>query len=284
MADPNAPLQAHIDAVAPPGTAAYLALLFCPGAGRQAVGALLALSHELDALGGKNPETAAFRLNWWAEELERLGNGRPSHPITRELLACGLNDERAMGRLSDRFVAASSDVAGTTHADLEALEAHLERGHGATQWLVARALDSDPDDFPGYAADLGVALGLCRTLATAPRDGAAGRVPLPAALLEAHGVTLTELKGNTGSTPLRALAERLAERIDDRLDRAGHALPVAERPRQRAGLVLGALHRRVAHRLTTEPPDRWLATLQLGGPAALWTAWRTARRAARGKL
>ncbi len=284
MPDASDPLQAHIDAVAPPGTAAYLALLFGPEAGRRPVGALLALSHELDALGGRNPETAAFRLNWWAEELERLGHGRPSHPVTRELAACGLNDEAAMQRLSERFMAASSDVAGTAHADLDALERHLERGQGATQWLVARALGSDPDTTGDYSAGLGRALGLCRALATAPRDSASGHVLLPATVLGAHGVTADDLLGDRPTAGLRSLAGELSTRVCELLDRAADALPAVERPRQRVGLVLGALHRRTAARLATESPDRWLAALQLGGPAALWTAWRTARRASRGKL
>ncbi|MES2212618.1 MAG: squalene/phytoene synthase family protein, partial [Pseudomonadota bacterium] len=72
----------------PPGCDWYYSLLKTTEAQQEAVAALLALNHALytAATAQKDPSIAHKKLAWWDEELKRLFNGTPTHPITQALL------------------------------------------------------------------------------------------------------------------------------------------------------------------------------------------------------
>ena len=93
MADP-AIADYCIDKAAGPGSDLYYALLFTDRRGKAGGIGLGALSRELTDVIAECAEPAVARLKfrWWQEEIGRLYQRRPRHPVTRHWLAGGLMD------------------------------------------------------------------------------------------------------------------------------------------------------------------------------------------------
>lgn len=81
---PEAALDYCRQRIAVPGTAPYYAARFAARGDEPAVLGLLTLADELQGLAwSRETEVATVRLQWWREEMQRLWNGSPRHPISR---------------------------------------------------------------------------------------------------------------------------------------------------------------------------------------------------------
>ncbi len=267
---------------APAGSARYYALLFAPDDVRAALTALYAFDAEIRA--AVHPETehaaAHLKLAWWNEEIERLARRRPLHPIGRALLAAAEPLGLEIKELADYLVAAGHDLSARPIVDEDEFTGYLQRGGGLLQQLAARFAQPSLDrrsDTRRFGAALGRGLRLLEILRSVHADAAAGRVRLPQSRLRASDVTTAQLAADSPSPQALALLDACATQaqslITDALD-----LRLVDRPRQRAGIVLGALglaalkrmrNRRFAARASTSD----------GAFAHLWRAWRAARSA-----
>ncbi|RMH11383.1 MAG: squalene synthase HpnD, partial [Gammaproteobacteria bacterium] len=70
------------------GSSFYYSFLLLPEARRKAITALYAYCREVDDVVDecREPQVALVKLNWWREEVARLFQRRPRHPVTRALL------------------------------------------------------------------------------------------------------------------------------------------------------------------------------------------------------
>ncbi len=193
------------------------------------------------------PEVAATKLAWWRDEIQRLRQARPVHPIGRYLLAS---------------VTATPD---DWEPLVRAIDAAARQAGGAM-------LDTAADRIEHADALIGGPLRVAATLAekAVRRDVEPTARALEActrAIATGEFLTLTAAGAPDQADALRAAARREYVAAVD-------ALPTVARARYRGLLVLAVLE---AHHLSTGRSD---ATM----PARLsdlCLAWRTARRAAR---
>jgi phytoene synthase len=278
--DPRSLEQTFRERAAPPGSPRYFALLFAPADIRPGLAALYAFDAEVRAAVHPDREHAAahLKLAWWAEEIERIGRGAPLHPISRALCTAVQPLGLDLSCLSDYLLAARHDLAGLPIADDEELAAYCQRSGGLLQQLGA-LLAQPSADRRGEARRFGGALGrglrLAELLRTHRTDLQAGRVRFAQSRLRRHDVSPAELLAAVPPARAIALLDELAAQAATLLSQAT-AQPLADRSRQRAGLVLADLAlvtlrrmraSRFAPRSLLEPP----AVLQL------WRAWQTAR-------
>jgi hypothetical protein len=235
---------------APPGSSRHLAWLFSAPAARAPLLGIFALLAEWRATLQADiaPEVAATKLAWWRDEIQRLRQARPVHPIGRYLLAS--------------VTAMPSDWAPLERA----IEAAARQAGGAVQGTAADRADHAD-------ALIGGPLRVAATLGVAARDRAAD----PAVrALEActRAIAAGELLAPTAAAgePVHAGALRAAARRE--YVAAVDALPPVARARYRGLLVLAVLE---AHHLSTDRPG----TTMPARLSDLFLAWRTARRAAR---
>ncbi|MDQ6646885.1 MAG: phytoene synthase, partial [Pseudomonadota bacterium] len=154
LAEQSAVLQGFIDKWLAVQPQQRVALVFVDG--RQYPGhvALAALEQELlgAAYGIREPQVAAAKLNWWAEELTGAASSGGRHPLTQVLF----DDERAHAMPTDRWVgpvlaamaqleqgtaadfAAQMDAASPLHGALAALETAWWYGAEASFARAAR--------------------------------------------------------------------------------------------------------------------------------------------------
>jgi phytoene synthase len=280
--DPRTLEQTFRERAAPEGSARYYALLFAPGDLRPALAALYAFEAELRA--AVHPATghsaAHLKLAWWAEEVERIVRGAPLHPIGRTLCAAAHAVNVDLACLNDTLAAAHHDLAGRPIADQEELLAYCQRSGGLAQQLAACLAQPSADrraEVRRFGGALGRGLRLADLLRNHAGDLQAGRSRLPEELLRKHRVAPDEFLTAAPSPGAVALLDELAASATALLTEAV-ALPLADRARQRAGLVLAELALVSVRRMRAA---RFAPASLIDPPALaqLWRAWRTARKA-----
>jgi 15-cis-phytoene synthase len=268
---------------APPGSPLWYALLFTPEPRREALTALLELHASVleSARQPSDPGVALARLRWWRVELAGFGQGREQHPATRVLRAAEPAGVVQAEYLLEFVDAAETELQEAPCRNYAELALYCYRSGGVLHEMLAGLMGlSDPGrerDVRRYAQRLGTGVRLVEIITEFASDLAAGRRLLPRDWIAETGAS--EQLGTNGEVDaaLAACLDRLAGEARLALDEAEALLPPAERPRQRPGLVLAALHRRhlaKLHGANFNPRAR------PGNLANLWTAWRAARRSA----
>ncbi len=244
--------------------------------------ALAALEQELlgAAYGIREPQVAAVKLNWWAEELAGAAQSGGRHPLTQVLF----DDERAHALPVERWLApvraAITQLEDGTPADFAAQLAAAQPLHGALAALET-AWWFGPQASPERAARVAVLAHLLHALRRLHDDAERDRLPLPMTRLARFELARSALRTRSEARDL-AIRAQLADLAAawDEASRLPGPLGVfrALEARQDARLV------RVAQKA-----DDPLAMLQnglhgggFGNTLAAWNAARRWRRAAVG--
>lgn len=190
-----------------------IALVFVDGRRYPGHVALAALEQELlaAAYGIREPQVAAAKLNWWAEELAGAAAGGGRHPLSQVLF----DDERAHAIPTDRWVApvlaAMAQLEQGTATDfLGQLQAATPL-HGAlaaleTAWWYGPAVSS------ARAARVAVLNHLLYSLLRLQQDVERDRLALPMARLARHGLSRAQLR-----SPSPARQQAVKAQLDDLL-------------------------------------------------------------------
>ena len=266
----------------PPGSPRHLAVLFTAPEARASLGALYAFEAELRRITASDSHEAAHaRLQWWRGELERLFEGRPSHPIAAALQPLKNLAGADLTLLRELLVAADLDLARFTYSSWKELDAYCFRSSGALQLLVAivvaegRSLTEQEHRF---ARQLGAGVRQAEILRDLITDFARGRLYAPLDELATAGIDAVAL----ARSPTDGAAAQFLADWRGRVRAALQSLPSlldapALRRAQRHGLVLASMHVRLIERLDgPESPNSRRFDLEPLG--RLWTAWRTAVR------
>ncbi|HEY4294254.1 squalene/phytoene synthase family protein [Luteibacter sp.] len=240
--------------------------------------ALAALEQELiaSAYGIREPQVAAAKLQWWAEELSGAAASGGRHPLTQALFA----SERAraipatfwlapvLAAMAQLEQGTASDFAAQVGASrgLHAALAALENA-----WWFGEAAPTES------AARIATLSHLVFALSRLELDAERERLPLPMARLARHGLSRGQLKDDS---PARreALREQLAE-LAGSLRKAlalGEPLSTFRGLEGRTALSTASAAARAA-----EPLAELHRRQSRSGPATAVRAWLSARHAAR---
>jgi phytoene/squalene synthetase len=111
----------------------YLAWLYSPAAQQPVLAKLCEIESEIagSLRPGIDHHVAHARLQWWQEECERSAQGRPVHPLTRDLVkaygAAAARQPSPLAGLSGFVDTAIWDLAGATFETRKELTAYCER-------------------------------------------------------------------------------------------------------------------------------------------------------------
>ena len=274
-AESSGPLQSYVDKWLAVQPRQRIALAFVDGARYPGHIALAALEQELlsAAYGIREPQVAAVKLNWWAEELSGAAASGGRHPLTQVLF----DDERAQRVPAERWLApvlaGMAQLEEGTAADFEAQLAAGGQLHGAlaaleTAWWYGEAASSDK------AARVATLSHLLFALLRVEEDADRDRLPLPMARMARYGLSRTDLRKDTPAREqaLRAQLGELAAAWRDGAQLPG-PLSVFRALESDTGR---ALARRAAK--ATDPLATLRAGLSRSGFGTAWQAWRAARQ------
>ena len=268
---------------APEGSSGYYALLFAPAAARDGLAALAAYRAEVLEIPHEvsDPGVGAVKLNWWQEEIERLGQGEPRHPITQALLPAVHTHDLPLTGLGEVIEAARMDLEYGHYPTLRELTLYCHRAGGAVADLAWRLSGASGSDAAPFAHDLSMGLELTRMIRHLRRDLRAGRVYIPEDELQMAGLDADTLLRGEQDEARQALLARQARRARRFLDNAIARLPASARGGQVHGLILAVLYRQLLDRLAADGYPVLERRHHLTPMRKLWLAWRTARRPGR---
>jgi len=279
MGSPLRPLEEPYRSRAlPAGTARHWSWLFAAQASREPLLGIYALLAEWRALmdPGTEAGVARLKLAWWLEEMQRLTEGSPVHPIGRYLAALPRAATADFAPLRIAVEAAAREIAGAPLEHGGELAAHSEALRGGPLMVAARLAGEpqQPDqDLRGCIAALASAEYLAGAIADYRREARAGRVAFPLDELLAAGIENDDLAAAVAPDHLQSYLDGVRRRAAQFFASAADLLPRGNRAPLRHLLVLAALG--VKHLNSRRPPADANFRLQ-----DLYLAWRTARRAA----
>ncbi len=255
-----------------------LAWLYSSAPQRRAITALTALEGEIGASlrPGLDHQVAHTRLAWWREELTRTTQGRPTHPLTRELSALfaplGAEPPEGLAGLVDTAV---WDLSCATFDTRRELTAYCERWSAAViAPLVRLAL-------PGSAAAPAQALGMnlreIDLLLTLAPDARAGRLRVPLNELERAHVPPESLAQPPWPPALAGLLRDRHRELRAALDGSVDAL-APEARRALRGLIVWVTMACTASARAEDRLPRASGPRDHHAPLDGWRAWRAARR------
>jgi phytoene synthase len=233
------------------GSSFYYSFLFLDPARRQAITALYAFCREVDDVVDEchDPALAYTKLDWWRQEIDRVFDETPTHPVGLALQEICGPFGLARERLLEVIDGMSMDLHGRRYADFPALQDYCYHVASVVGLLSASIFGaSDPRTFE-YAHDLGIAFQLTNIIRDVGEDARRGRIYLPIDEMQRFGVPEADIFAARTSDNFRSLMAFQAERAEAFYDQAFAKLPAADRKNQRPGLVMAAIYRALLHEI-----------------------------------
>src|SRR3990172_6493587 len=156
----------------------YYAFLFLPKAQREALYAVYAFARLADDAVdlAPSPEAAAQQLRHWRDELARTFAGRPTHPVTTQLL--GVAEQfRIPHHYFDLLLdGVEMDLTRTRYATFEQLSGYCYRVASVVGLICIEIFGYRTPATKDYAVAQGMAFQLTNILRDIPSDAASGRI------------------------------------------------------------------------------------------------------------
>ena len=268
----------------------YLAWLYSPVSQQPVFAKLCEIESEIagSLRPGIDHHVAHARLQWWREECERCAQGRPVHPLTRELVkAYGTvpgGQPSPLAGISGFVDTAVWDLAGATFETRKELTAYCDRW--AAAMFETAAGQGAAGEVPGDGSRwrvLGAAVREIELLADLAREAHVGRLRVPLDELERAGVEVKSLAKPPWPAPLVTLVRERHEALRATLGECLAALGREQQREFRGLLVWVALTWKQSARGQRALPNT-ISPRRYHAFADGWLAWRAARRAAAGNL
>ncbi len=265
------------DRAAPAGSSLYYAGLFHPLPQRRALHACFAFLEELrrDLASATDPTPAGRRLLWWREELEAPRMAASRHPLMVELRTLPVPHAEIAGCLEPGIVAGLEELAGWRPESTAQWRTHCHALHAGVWQLAARACSTAAnvavtDHIGALAARSGQ---MQHLLELAPRT-AAGRCPLPRALLQSHGLDLTTGAGLLSNPRLRAAIKATLSDLNEGLLQCAGPGTESFRDLPLFCRVLHLINLTLCRQLLRQPERLLNDRVALTPLRKLWIAWR----------
>jgi phytoene synthase len=273
-------------------SASNLALAFCllPKAKRQAMCALYAFCREVDDVADEEAVPAERRreeLSRWRADVRLACVGKaPEFEVNRELQPFISQYHLPFDYFDELIRGCEMDLEIKRYDDFAGLEEYCYRVASVVGLLSIQIFRYRDPRCRDYAVYLGKALQLTNILRDVRTDAERGRIYLPLAELERHGVAPAEILGFQYSERYARLAEAVAGEARKYYGLARATLPEADRRNMIAAELMGSVYWRLLSQLERQRFDVFGARpvrLSKGHKALLifgaW--WRLAVGAAR---
>lgn len=259
------------------GSSFYYSFLFLPPERRRAIVALYAYCREVDDVVDEvsDPGVARTKLAWWREEVARIYDGTPTHPVGQALAPVVRNFALDRGHLLEILDGMAMDLDYNRYPDFPTLEVYCHRVAGVVGLLSARIFGYSDARTLDYARNLGIAFQLTNIVRDVGEDVRRNRIYIPLDELTRFGLTTDDLIGLQEDARFARLIEFQISRAQARYDHAFALLPPADRRPQRPGLVMAAIYRTLLTEIEREGGKVLNRRIALTPLRKLWLAWKT---------
>ena len=246
------------DKAAKSGSSFYYSFLFLPPDKRQAITALYAFCREVDDVVDEchDPQLAQTTVGWWRDEVDRIYDGAPTHPVGQALREVVPAYDLPREQLQEIIDGMEMDLDHVRYDDFRGLQLYCYRAESVVGLLAARIFGFEDRQTLKYAHDLGIALQLTNIIRDVGEDARRGRIYLPVEELQRFNVPAEELFEARHSERFVELMRFQAQRAYGFYDQAMAQLPDVDRKNQRPGLVMAAIYRTLLDEIVRD--DFWV--------------------------
>jgi len=229
-----------VQSINQPGSTFYYSYRLLNANDQNVLAALFELQYELKALTRiKSEKTVAYtKLHWWNEEIVRLQQQKPRHPITKTLAPTSFAAEN-IALLESLLVAAKMDLDYDSYPDYLTLCQYLDQSQGSVIQAATIVCGAKQTEFGTY---LGRATAMTRYLQNLAQDIANGMLYLPLSDLKTHQLRPEDLGMPAASAQTHELCQLYAQRADESFSKAYASLDSQVVNQQTSNLVFGNLH------------------------------------------
>ncbi|MDR0736906.1 MAG: presqualene diphosphate synthase HpnD, partial [Zoogloeaceae bacterium] len=185
---------------------------------------------------------AAIKLAWWREEIERVHNGRPLHPVGLALQEAGRAFDLSAGYLLEIIDGMQMDLQTTRYPDFAQLSRYCYRVASVVGLLSVEIFGYRNRATLDYARDLGMALQLTNILRDIGEDARRGRIYIPEDELQRFSVSAEDILQGRYSENFTCLMRFQKDRAESYYVRALAQLSPIDRKSQRPGLIMATLY------------------------------------------
>ena len=242
------------DKAAKSGSSFYYSFMFLPAERRQAITALYAFCREVDDVVDEchDLSLAQTKLEWWRQEVGRVYNGTPTHPVGLALKDVIKGFRLPQEQLLEIIDGMAMDLSQTRYLDFKGLQLYCYRVASVVGLLAAEIFGYQDRQTLKYAHDLGLAFQLTNIIRDVGEDARRGRIYLPIEDLQRFEVPAKDLLEARYSDAFRELMAFQAERAEKFYDQAFAQLPAIDRKAQRPGLVMAAIYRTLLREIAAD--------------------------------
>lgn len=268
------------DKAARSGSSFYYSFLFLPSEQRRAITALYAFCREVDDAvdGVVEPEVARAKLSWWRDEVGRLFEGTPQHPVARALVEPVRRYDLPREHFSEIIDGMEMDLDYDSYPTFKELSLYCHRVASMVGLMSAEIFGYRNRHTLKYAHNLGTAFQLTNIIRDVREDAQRGRVYIPLDELKRFGVGIADIMGARTTEPIRRLLRFQADRARDYYRRAFEQLPDEDRYAQRSGLAMAAIYLATLQEIDRDGYDVLERRTSLTPIRKLWLAWKTVRQ------
>jgi phytoene synthase len=278
------PEQYCQDKAAQSGSSFYYSFLFLPETRRKAIIALYAFCREVDDVTDDNitEDISRVKLQWWRDEISRLFQGTPQHPVTRALHKSIEQFDLPQEYFLEIIDGMEMDLEQQRYPSFKALSLYCYRVASVVGLLSAEIFGYQDRQTLKYARDLGMAFQLTNILRDVGEDARRGRIYLPQEDLQQFGVREQDLLQGRETPEFYQLMTFQAQRARDYYQRAMSHLPETDRYAQRAGLIMSAIYQNLLDEIERDGFHTLTHRIGLTPLRKIWlavsTLWREKRR------
>lgn len=233
------------DKAAASGSSFYYSFMFLPPERRQAITALYAFCREVDDVVDEchDVSLAQTKLEWWRQEIARVFDGTPTHPVGHALKDILARFNLPREQLLEIIDGMAMDLQQTRYLDFKGLQLYCYRVASVVGLLAAEIFGYTDRQTQKYAHDLGMAFQLTNIIRDVGEDARRGRIYLPIEDLQRFEVPAKDILEARYTDNFRRLMQFQYERAQHFYDQAFAQLPKVDRKSQRPGLVMAAIYR-----------------------------------------
>lgn len=229
----------------------YITALVARPADRAYLFALYAFNHEIAKTreSVQEPMAGAIRLQWWADIIGEIREGRiRAHPVVRSLAASMGHRGLPAEELHHLIDARRGDLEDRRFDRLEDLTEYARASGGTLQRLAVRVCQGEGSDLLAAAEAVGTVWALTGIIRAISFQAALRRLQLPSEELAAAGIREGQIFRGEFPPELNDVIAKIARRAESLLDTAR---PTARRAGRRAlpAFLVGDLARRYLSRL-----------------------------------
>ncbi|MBU6305168.1 MAG: presqualene diphosphate synthase HpnD [Betaproteobacteria bacterium] len=243
---------------------------------RTAIMALYAFCREVDDIVDecKEPDLARIKLAWWQEEISRIFQETPQHPVGQALQPTVAAHDLPQSQFLEIIAGCEMDLLQNRYAGWQDLDLYCDRVAGAVGRLSARIFGEVNEAVLDYATLLGRALQYTNIIRDVGDDARRGRIYIPAEALHQFGVDAAGILRFEHSAAFQSVMADMARRAHNLYDQALARLPRDQRSAQRPGLIMAAIYRELLRLVESESFQVLNQRISVAPARKLWLAWK----------